>query len=96
MDSLKKCRKRSSLSANKSSRNRKRNENYMFKHMRKLSSSDEAFELSRKEIRDILSIIRSRRLPPQTTFTRWNEYQISFYCKMCSCFGLDYQHLEAA
>ncbi|KAI7726249.1 hypothetical protein M8C21_008593 [Ambrosia artemisiifolia] len=71
-------------------------DSYMFQHMRKLGSSDEAFELSKKNIRQILQIVRSQRLPPQTTFTEWNEYQISFYCKMCSCFGIDYQHLEAA
>ncbi|KAJ0864395.1 hypothetical protein HanPSC8_Chr12g0541491 [Helianthus annuus] len=59
-------------------------------------SNDEAFVLSKKEINKILCfVICSPRLPPQTTLTRWNEYQISFYSKMCSYFRVDYTRLAA-
>ncbi|KAJ0495402.1 hypothetical protein HanOQP8_Chr12g0463501 [Helianthus annuus] len=71
--------------------------NPVFKHKTKLSSNDEAFVLSIFEIYKILSfVICSPRLPPQTTLTRWNEYQISFYSKMCSYFRVDFKRLAAA
>ncbi|KAI3793757.1 hypothetical protein L1987_36379 [Smallanthus sonchifolius] len=64
--------------------------------MRKLSSSDEPFELSEDELIEIISLVRSRRVPTRESFIRfrWDAYAISFYLKMCTCFGVDSLHLE--
>ncbi|KAD3068748.1 hypothetical protein E3N88_36628 [Mikania micrantha] len=62
--------------------------------MRKLISNDEAFHLSRRKIRVITDIIRSRKTPARSIFLRWNVYARSFYLKMCTCYGFDHQHLE--
>ncbi|MFS7932815.1 hypothetical protein Hanom_Chr04g00372361 [Helianthus anomalus] len=67
-----------------------------FKDMRKLSSNDEPFHLSWSQICKILAIIRSRKTPTPDIYVKWGEYAMSFYLKMCTCFGVDYQHLEAA
>ncbi|KAJ0582441.1 hypothetical protein HanHA300_Chr04g0152281 [Helianthus annuus] len=66
-----------------------------FKDMRKLSSNDEPFHLSWSQICKILAIIRSRKTPTPDIYVKWGEYAMSFYLKMCTCFGVDYQHLEA-
>ncbi|KAJ0590633.1 hypothetical protein HanIR_Chr04g0199671 [Helianthus annuus] len=44
---------------------------------------------------EIIDIIRSRKTPTPKTYRQWDEYARSFYLKMCTCFGVDYQHLEA-
>ncbi|KAI7746727.1 hypothetical protein M8C21_012770 [Ambrosia artemisiifolia] len=66
------------------------------KYMKKLSTNDEPFQLSSMEIRDIIRIILSLNTPAPETYAQWDEYAISFYLKMCTCYGVDYQHLEAA
>ncbi|MFS7932809.1 hypothetical protein Hanom_Chr04g00372291 [Helianthus anomalus] len=66
-----------------------------FKDTRKLRSNDEPFHLSWSQTCKIIAMIRSRKTPTPKTYTRWGEYAISFYLKMCTCFGVDYQHLEA-
>ncbi|KAI7746728.1 hypothetical protein M8C21_012771 [Ambrosia artemisiifolia] len=66
------------------------------KYMKRLSTNDEPFQLSSMEIRDIIRIILSRNTPTPETYAQWDEYAISFYLKMCTCYGVDYQHLEAA
>ncbi|KAI7738916.1 hypothetical protein M8C21_031802 [Ambrosia artemisiifolia] len=63
--------------------------------MRKLTSNDEAFNLSRQQIRQIVDIIRSCKTPTLSTYMRWDQYAISFYLKLCTCFRVDYQHLES-
>ncbi|KAJ0797725.1 hypothetical protein HanPI659440_Chr04g0177091 [Helianthus annuus] len=65
------------------------------KDMKKLSSNDEAFRLSWKTLSEIIDTIRSRKTPTPKTYRQWDEYARSFYLKMCTCFGVDYQHLEA-
>ncbi|KAI3800436.1 hypothetical protein L1987_28527 [Smallanthus sonchifolius] len=65
------------------------------KDMRKLCGNDEAFHLFPGEIRAVIDVIHSRKTPTHNTYMYWNEYAISFYLKMCTCFGADYQHLEA-
>ncbi|KAF5817646.1 hypothetical protein HanXRQr2_Chr02g0055521 [Helianthus annuus] len=65
------------------------------KDMIKLSSNDEAFRLSWKALSEIIDFIRSRKTPTPNTCRQWDEYARSFYRKMCTCFGVDYQHLEA-
>ncbi|XP_022009529.1 uncharacterized protein LOC110908836 isoform X2 [Helianthus annuus] len=65
------------------------------KDMIKLSSNDEAFRLSWKTLSEIIDFIRSRKTPTPNTYRQWDEYARSFYRKMCTCFGVDYQHLEA-
>ncbi|KAM0072490.1 hypothetical protein Hdeb2414_s0001g00037031 [Helianthus debilis subsp. tardiflorus] len=67
-----------------------------FKDMRKLSSNDEPFHLSWSKTCRILALIRSRKTPTPDIYVQWGEYAVSFYLKMCTCFGVDYQHLEAA
>ncbi|KAM0034409.1 hypothetical protein Hdeb2414_s0016g00497351 [Helianthus debilis subsp. tardiflorus] len=66
-----------------------------FKDMRKLSSNDETFHLSWMQIRKIIDIIFSRKTPTTDIYVQWGEYSISFYLNMCTCFRVDYQHLEA-
>ncbi|MFS7924275.1 hypothetical protein Hanom_Chr03g00270711 [Helianthus anomalus] len=63
--------------------------------MKKLRSNDEAFRLSWKTLSEIIDFIRSRKTPTPKTYRQWDEYARSFYLKMCTCFGVDYQHLEA-
>ncbi|MFS7903007.1 hypothetical protein Hanom_Chr01g00018581 [Helianthus anomalus] len=58
--------------------------------MKKLRSNDEAFRLSWKTLSEIIDFIRSRKI-----YRQWDEHARSFYLKMCTCFGVDYQHLEA-
>ncbi|KAJ0785747.1 hypothetical protein HanOQP8_Chr02g0046771 [Helianthus annuus] len=65
------------------------------KDMIKLSSNDEAFRLSWKTLSEIINFIRSWKTPTPNTYRQWDEYARSFYRKMCTCFGVDYQHLEA-
>ncbi|XP_076948715.1 uncharacterized protein LOC143621074 [Bidens hawaiensis] len=64
--------------------------------MRKLTTNDEAFRLSLKEVAEIINIICSLKTPSRKTYRHWDEYAISFYLKMCTCFRVDYRHLEAA
>ncbi|KAJ0598424.1 hypothetical protein HanRHA438_Chr04g0195641 [Helianthus annuus] len=66
-----------------------------FKDMRKLSSNDEPFHLSWSKTCRILALIFSRKTPTPDIYVQWGEYAVSFYLKMCTCFGVDYQHLEA-
>ncbi|MFS7919734.1 hypothetical protein Hanom_Chr03g00216171 [Helianthus anomalus] len=65
------------------------------KDMIKLSSNDEAFRLSWKTLSEIIDFIRSQKTPTPNTYRQWDKYARSFYRKMCTCFGVDYQHLEA-
>ncbi|KAJ0582440.1 hypothetical protein HanRHA438_Chr04g0195621 [Helianthus annuus] len=51
---------------------------------------DDNTSLSPKELMDI---IHSRKTP---TFWETCSQEIIFYCKLCSCFGIDYHCLEAA
>ncbi|KAJ0785142.1 hypothetical protein HanOQP8_Chr02g0039611 [Helianthus annuus] len=74
---------------------RRRRFNGELKDMIKLSSNDEAFRLSWKRLSEIIDTIRSRKTPTPETYRQWDEYARSFYRKMCTCFGVDYQHLEA-
>ncbi|KAK9056034.1 hypothetical protein SSX86_027121 [Deinandra increscens subsp. villosa] len=64
--------------------------------MKKLRGNDEAFHLSSIEICHIIEIIISRKTPTPKRYQRWDDYAISFYLKMCTCFDVDYQHLEAS
>ncbi|KAI7745316.1 hypothetical protein M8C21_001551, partial [Ambrosia artemisiifolia] len=49
--------------------------------------------LSRPEMLAIMSIIHSRETP---VIWEMSNQEILFYCKICSCFGIDYHRLEAA
>lgn len=42
---------------------------------------------------DVMNVIHSRKTP---TFWGMSCNEISFYCKLCSCFGIEYHSLEAA
>ncbi|KAI7730171.1 hypothetical protein M8C21_001459 [Ambrosia artemisiifolia] len=64
--------------------------------MRKLSSNDETFHLSSTLISDVILVVRSWSPPPTPEeYMQWDEYAISFFLKMCTCHGVDYQRLEA-
>ncbi|MFS7932817.1 hypothetical protein Hanom_Chr04g00372381 [Helianthus anomalus] len=54
---------------------------------------DDKSSLLPKELMDVMSIIHSRKTP---TFWEMCWQEIIFYCKLCSCFGIDYHWLEAA
>ncbi|KAJ0797758.1 hypothetical protein HanPI659440_Chr04g0177441 [Helianthus annuus] len=54
---------------------------------------DKYTNLSRQEMIKVMSIIHSRKTP---TFWKLSLAMISFYCKICSCFGIDYRRLEGA
>uniref|UniRef100_A0A251V1Z4 Uncharacterized protein n=2 Tax=Helianthus annuus TaxID=4232 RepID=A0A251V1Z4_HELAN len=54
---------------------------------------DEETGLSRHEMITVLCIIHSRKTPTVWKMTR---QEVLFYCKVCSCFGIDYHRLEAA
>ncbi|KAJ0602957.1 hypothetical protein HanRHA438_Chr03g0145181 [Helianthus annuus] len=59
--------------------------------MKMLSSNDEVFHLSRTMAAETIYIARSQRTP---ITMNWDEYAISFYLKMCTCFGVDYKLSE--
>ncbi|KAJ0676784.1 hypothetical protein HanOQP8_Chr12g0429861 [Helianthus annuus] len=90
----KRSKKPASSTYNKK-RKKVRRFNGELKDMKKLSSNDEAFRLSWKRLSEIIDTIRSRKTPTPETYRQWDEYARSFYLKMCTCFGVDYQHLEA-
>lgn len=54
---------------------------------------DEDSNLTPREMADVMSVIHSRKTP---SFWNMSWIKIQFYCKICSCFGIDYQRLEAA
>ncbi|KAK9056322.1 hypothetical protein SSX86_027412 [Deinandra increscens subsp. villosa] len=62
--------------------------------MKALPSNDEAFALRWDDINDIIKSIRKRRTPARETFWKWGPYKVSFYLKMCTFYGVDYQNLE--
>ncbi|MFS7933123.1 hypothetical protein Hanom_Chr04g00376091 [Helianthus anomalus] len=41
----------------------------------------------------VMCIIHSRKTP---TVWEMSRQEVLFYCKVCSCFGIDYHRLEAA
>ncbi|MFS8033883.1 hypothetical protein Hanom_Chr17g01574761 [Helianthus anomalus] len=49
--------------------------------------------LARQDMIKVMSIIHSRKTP---TFLKLGAATITFYCKICSCFGIDYSRLEGA
>ncbi|KAL8237688.1 hypothetical protein R6Q59_018769 [Mikania micrantha] len=53
-------------------------------------------QLSTGGIVKLMSIVHSRKTPAPETFMEWSSHRILFYCKLCSCFGIDYQNLESA
>ncbi|KAJ0797983.1 hypothetical protein HanPI659440_Chr04g0179921 [Helianthus annuus] len=57
------------------------------------SEYDEQTLLSRHEMIVVMCIIHSRKTP---TVWKMGRQLVLFYCKVCSCFGIDYQRLEAA
>ncbi|KAJ0719288.1 hypothetical protein HanLR1_Chr08g0280011 [Helianthus annuus] len=61
-------------------------EDLKLKDMKMLSSNDEVFHLSRTMAAKIIYIARSQRTP---IAMNWDEYAMSFYLKMCTCFGVD-------
>ncbi|KAF5776200.1 hypothetical protein HanXRQr2_Chr12g0521601 [Helianthus annuus] len=93
--SIGKRSKKPASSTYKKKRKKVRRFNGELKDMKKLSSNDEAFRLSWKTLSEIIDTIRSRKTPTPETYRQWDEYARSFYLKMCTCFGVDYQHLEA-
>ncbi|KAF5763165.1 hypothetical protein HanXRQr2_Chr15g0677141 [Helianthus annuus] len=54
---------------------------------------DEQTRLSRQSMIATMWIIHSRQTP---ILWELSPEQLSFYCKICSCFGIDYHRLEAA
>ncbi|MFS7932040.1 hypothetical protein Hanom_Chr04g00363111 [Helianthus anomalus] len=54
---------------------------------------DEQTRLSRQSMIATMWIIHSRQTP---ILWEMSSDQLSFYCKICSCFGIDYHRLEAA
>ncbi|XP_076894233.1 uncharacterized protein LOC143546454 [Bidens hawaiensis] len=52
--------------------------------------------LSVNLVYEFMSLVHSRKTPTPEEFMHWDEVFLSFYCKLCSCFGIDYQNLEAA
>ncbi|MFS7929785.1 hypothetical protein Hanom_Chr04g00336531 [Helianthus anomalus] len=54
---------------------------------------DEQTRLSRQSMIATMWIIHSRQTP---ILWKMPPEQLSFYCKICSCFGIDYHRLEAA
>ncbi|KAD2392820.1 hypothetical protein E3N88_39797 [Mikania micrantha] len=53
-------------------------------------------QVSTGSIVKLMSIVHSRKTPAPETFMEWSSPRILFYCKLCSCFGIDYQNLESA
>lgn len=49
--------------------------------------------LYQTEMADLMSTIHSKKTPD---FTEMGPQLLSFYCKLCSCFGLKYHDLETA
>ncbi|KAJ0582438.1 hypothetical protein HanHA300_Chr04g0152251 [Helianthus annuus] len=49
--------------------------------------------LSRSELICVMSVIHSRKTP---AYWEMSAGYVLFYCKLCSCFGIDYDCLEAA
>ncbi|KAK9056323.1 hypothetical protein SSX86_027413 [Deinandra increscens subsp. villosa] len=64
------------------------------KDMKALPSNDEAFVLGFEDINDIIKIISKGFTPTRKIFWKWGPYKVSFYLKMCTCYGVDYQNLE--
>ncbi|MFS7932813.1 hypothetical protein Hanom_Chr04g00372331 [Helianthus anomalus] len=91
-----KKKKKKKMKSNKTSKRKKKYVTIKLKDTRKLSSNDEPFHLSWSKTCRILAIIFSRKTPTPDIYVQWGEYAVSFYLKMCTCFGVDYQHLEAA
>ncbi|KAJ0762888.1 hypothetical protein HanOQP8_Chr04g0166241 [Helianthus annuus] len=58
-----------------------------------VSEYDEQTLLSRHEMIVVMCIIHSRKTP---TVWKMGRQLVLFYCKVCSCFGIDYHRLEAA
>ncbi|KAF5811818.1 hypothetical protein HanXRQr2_Chr04g0185801 [Helianthus annuus] len=54
---------------------------------------DAETELSRNELICVMSVIHSRKTP---AYWEMSPGYVLFYCKLCSCFGIDYDCLEAA
>ncbi|KAM0072690.1 hypothetical protein Hdeb2414_s0001g00039171 [Helianthus debilis subsp. tardiflorus] len=49
--------------------------------------------LSRHAMIVVMCVIHSRKTP---TVWKMGRRMVLFYCKVCSCFGIDYHRLEAA
>ncbi|MFS7932840.1 hypothetical protein Hanom_Chr04g00372631 [Helianthus anomalus] len=49
--------------------------------------------LARRDMINVMSIIHSRKTP---AIWKLGAASIIFYCKICSCFGIDYRRLEGA
>ncbi|KAJ0614484.1 hypothetical protein HanIR_Chr02g0062961 [Helianthus annuus] len=54
---------------------------------------DPRARLSPQEMVEIMNIIHSRKTP---SFWGMSSEEISFYCKLCSCFRIEYDYLEGA
>ncbi|KAM0005686.1 hypothetical protein Hdeb2414_s0203g00831201 [Helianthus debilis subsp. tardiflorus] len=54
---------------------------------------DSDTNLARRDMINVMSIIHSRKTP---AIWRLGAASIIFYCKICSCFGIDYRRLEGA
>ncbi|KAJ0927418.1 hypothetical protein HanRHA438_Chr04g0182681 [Helianthus annuus] len=54
---------------------------------------DEYSSLSRQDMIAIMYMIHSRETP---AISKMVPHQIKFYCRMCSCFGIQYHRLEDA
>ncbi|MFS7959714.1 hypothetical protein Hanom_Chr08g00694311 [Helianthus anomalus] len=54
---------------------------------------DAETELSRNELICVMSVIHSRKTP---AYWEMSPGYALFYCKLCSCFGIDYDCLEVA
>ncbi|KAJ0727099.1 hypothetical protein HanPI659440_Chr12g0478001 [Helianthus annuus] len=57
---------------------------------------DDDARLSISMVFELMRTIYSRITPTPKKFMEWSGSWMSFYCKLCSCFGIDYLHLEAA
>ncbi|KAK1434166.1 hypothetical protein QVD17_11084 [Tagetes erecta] len=54
---------------------------------------DAVTRITRKDMIRIMSIVHSRTTP---AYWKWSAQEVLFYCKLCSCFGIDYCQLETA
>lgn len=54
---------------------------------------DNISELNRREMIQAMGYIHSRKTPE---YWRMCPIETLFYCKLCSCFGIDYNCLERA